>query len=103
LKFGKYWTTVVVSPFFNWSTDLMLNSGFPFSFSRPDNMPGWRLSFESGASEAALLLASVANASRKANGSGPTLGPDMARLYEISRDQYVKKSNQDRAAIINLR
>jgi hypothetical protein len=103
LKFGKYWTTVLVSPFFNWSTDLMLNSGFPFSFSRPDNMPGFRLSFESVASEVGLLLASVANASRKANGSGPTLGPDMARLYEISRDRYAKNQNLDRAAIVNLR
>jgi hypothetical protein len=39
-KFGKYWTTVVVSPFFICSTDFMLNSGFPFKFSRPDNIPG---------------------------------------------------------------
>jgi hypothetical protein len=39
-KFGKYWTTVVVWPFFTCSTDLMLNSGFPFKFRRPDNMPG---------------------------------------------------------------
>jgi len=39
-KFGKYWTTVVASPFFTRSIDFMLNSEFPFKFSRPDNMPG---------------------------------------------------------------
>jgi hypothetical protein len=39
-KFGKYWTTVVVAPFFTCSTDFMLNSGFAFKFSRPDRLPG---------------------------------------------------------------
>jgi hypothetical protein len=39
-KFGKYWTTVVVSPFLICSTDFTLNSGFAFRFRRPDSMPG---------------------------------------------------------------
>jgi len=81
----------------------MLNSGFSFKFSRPDNMPGWRLSFESAASGAGLPLASVANASRKANGSGPTRGPDMARLCQIPRDHYQKNQISDRAAIFNFK
>jgi hypothetical protein len=81
-KFGKYWTTVVVSPSRTCSTDLMLNSGFAFSLSRPDNMPGLSWTLLSIGSGTWLALASLANASKKANGTGPTLDPAMARLWK---------------------
>jgi hypothetical protein len=101
-KFGKYWTTVVVPPFFICSTDLTLKSGFLFKLSRPDSIPGWRLSFASVVSESGLPLASVAKASKKAKGSGPTLDPAMACPYPISRG-LLKNLILDRAAILNFR